>query len=46
MYRDVLIWIGTLFCTKSSDQGMFQGGDQAARRRGRSSKANIYKVSC
>ena len=25
---------------------MFQGGDQATRRRGRSSKAYIYKVSC
>ena len=34
----------TRFCTKSSNQGMFQIGDQAAHRRVRVSKTYIHKV--
>ena len=35
-----------VICTKSSDQGTFQIGDQATYRTVRLSKTYIYKVSC
>ena len=35
-----------VICTKSSDQGMLQRGDQAACKRVRLSKTNICKAFC